>query len=193
MLTRMSTFVECLKPYEAVITEHGTDKNTTHSYGPVYDTLFYPYKEKPIRLLEIGIAGGYALLAYADYFPNADIYGIDIVNSVHKKAWENPRFGLTIANALEKPVVDSYKGIFDIIIEDASHKVEHQIQHFRDFAPKVASGGLYIIEDIVGPNADYIKNTIRPIADCLGFSLEIIDLRSVKGRYDDVLIVARRN
>lgn len=189
----MATFVECLKPYEAVITDRGTDKNTTHSYGPVYDRLFYPYKERPIRLLEIGISGGYALQAYADYFPNGDIFGIDIVNKVNKEALKNPRLNITIANALDKQVIDSYKDHFDIIIEDASHAVDHQIQHFRDFAPKVASGGLYIIEDIVGPNADYIKNIIRPVADCLGFTLEIIDLRSVKGRYDDVLIVARRN
>ena len=191
MPSRMS-FVDCLKPYEAVNTDKGTDKNTTHSYGPVYDQLFQPHKESAKRILEIGVSGGFGLLAYADYFQHAEIFGLDISDNCASSVKAHPRVHLTFGNALDKSIVDSVEGPFDIIIEDASHFPDHQLQHFFDFAHKVKPGGLYIIEDINDQNADWLRQQLHPLGQSMGFTLEWLDLRPIKSRYDDILLVARR-
>ncbi len=186
------SFVDCLKPYEAVNTDKGTDKNTTHSYGPVYDQLFQPHKESAKRILEVGVSGGFGLLAYADYFQHAEIFGLDISDNCASSVKAHPRVHLTFGNALDSAVVRSVEGPFDIIIEDASHFPDHQVRHFYDFAPKVNPGGLYIIEDINQDNLDWIRRQVTGPAEHMGFTLEWMDLRSIKGRYDDILMVARR-
>jgi len=59
-------------------TSHGTDKNTTHSYGPIYESLFSPIKNTATAILEIGFDSGKGLQLFSEYFTNATIYGIDI-------------------------------------------------------------------------------------------------------------------
>src|SRR5882762_3410482 len=75
--------------------KHGTDKWGQHFYTPVYHSLFAHLRDKPIRLLEIGVGGynfpkvgGASLSMWADYFPQGHILGIDIVE---KKLSLGPR------------------------------------------------------------------------------------------------------
>lgn len=56
-----------------------TDKGTKrHSYTDVYELFFRPIKFKAERIFEIGVRKGASLRMFAEYFPNAVIYGIDI-------------------------------------------------------------------------------------------------------------------
>lgn len=64
---------------------HGADKFGYHDYTPNYFKLFQGRKEAPLKLLEIGVGGygdddlgGYSLRMWRDFFPNAEIVGIDI-------------------------------------------------------------------------------------------------------------------
>ena len=61
-----------------------TDKNTTHSYLPLYDKLLKTLKNTAKNVLEVGIGdfetkNGGSLLLWSNYFTNATIYGIDIL------------------------------------------------------------------------------------------------------------------
>ena len=60
---------------------YSTDKNRNrrwgHCYGPAYDHLFKPFGGK-IDLIEIGIETGASLEAWRQYFPEANIAGIEI-------------------------------------------------------------------------------------------------------------------
>jgi len=58
--------------------KEGTDKNTTHSYTETYERIFAPLREKATNVLEIGIYSGAFLEILAEYFENANIYGMDI-------------------------------------------------------------------------------------------------------------------
>lgn len=51
--------------------------------------------------------------------------------------------------------------LFDIIIEDASHTLADQIQHFVDFGPKVNKRGVYVIEDIDKDNFERLLATTQ--------------------------------
>jgi hypothetical protein len=48
---------------------------------------------------------------------------------------------------------------------------------------KINKGGIYIIEDVA--NLDKVKHLFEELHE----NCEVIDLRKVKGRFDDVLIV----
>lgn len=189
----MSTpnFCQILKRYEDVDTMKGTDKNISHSYGETYDELFSKYRETT-SILEIGFASGGSLLAYADYFPNATIYGIDISDTLREDVRGNPRIKTYIGDAKKEETIQHFGKMYDIIIEDASHMFEDQVRHFFDFAPFVNPGGLYIIEDIPGETIESLLRNTCVFAQIQGFELKIYDLRKKKNRWDDVLFVFQK-
>ena len=47
-------------------------------YFPIYEKHFEPIRNKPIKILEIGILNGGSLEMWRYYFPEATIVGIDI-------------------------------------------------------------------------------------------------------------------
>lgn len=63
---------------EEIVNNITTDKNTTHSYLPLYETLLKGKKDTAKKILEIGICRGGSLKLWNDYFTNATVYGIDI-------------------------------------------------------------------------------------------------------------------
>jgi len=63
----------------------GTDKFGYHDYTPNYFKMFAHLRDAPIKVLEIGVGGyadddrgGQSLEVWRDFFPNAEITGIDI-------------------------------------------------------------------------------------------------------------------
>lgn len=181
-------FCEILKRYEATDTRRGTDKNTSHSYGETYDKLFSKYRETT-SILEIGFAGGGSLLAYADYFPNATIYGIDVLDALREDVRSHSRIKTYIGDAKKEETIQHFGKKYDIIIEDASHIYEDQVRHFFDYSGFVNPGGLYIIEDIPGNNIESLERNTSVFAETQGFQLTVYDLRDKKHRWDDVLFV----
>ena len=81
---------------------------------------------------------------------------------------------------------------YDIIIEDASHKLEDQIQHFKDFSSLINPGGIYVIEDVPESAMIQLKNETEAYGNLQGFTLVIHDLRNIKNRFDDILFIFRR-
>lgn len=188
----MSLFTDIVKRYEATNTSIGTDKCTTHSYGEVYNIIFDNYKNTTGNILEIGISGGFGLCAYVDYFKDAQIYGIDIEDICTTKIKNHERVHLYFGDATLQENVDKFNIMYDIVIEDGSHLPEHQIKHFVDFSKFVKPGGTYIIEDVHEMYVDTISKILNPIAENTGFSMEVIDLREKKNRFDDIIIVFKR-
>ena len=77
-------------------------------------------------------------------------------------------------------------GKFDIIIDDGSHRVNDQIKSLEIFYPYLKNSGKYFIEDIDGDsNLISIENYLKQN----NMSYKVYDLRSVKNRYDDILIL----
>lgn len=186
------SFVEILRNYSSHHMHLGTDKDTTHSYGPIYDTLFAPYRDTPVRLLEIGIYSGAALRAYADYFANGQVYGLDITDHLLPSVRTDSRLQIAFGNALDPKVVNQFGTTYDIIIEDASHLPNHQIQHMRDFTQLLNPGGIYIMEDLHEAHFNHVRDETARIAAEKGLTQEVIDIRSNKGRFDDILLVFRK-
>ena len=159
-----------------------TDKGTVHSYLPVYDQLFSRYQAKRIDLLEIGVRRGGSLMLWQKYFLKAKITGIDVKDNTRGKLHKN--INLIIGNAYDQETADKLP-MQDIIIDDGPHTLQSQIDAIRLYLPKLKKDGMMIIEDV--PGAIVAELLIDEVP--LEYSVEMIDLRSTKGRFDDMLLV----
>lgn len=142
-------------PLTRLSIRHGTDKFGPHFYTRLYHELFFQLRDRPIRLLEIGVGGydlktigGASLAMWADYFSSGQITGIDIAE---KRLTLNPRIKIYQGSQddpiLLKKICDE-RGPFDIIIDDGSHVPKQVVTSFHLLFPSLADGGLYVIEDV---------------------------------------------
>lgn len=145
---------------------HGTDK--AGFYTPFYDLLFRDRREKVYKVLEIGIGTvhamshvpgykpGASLRMWRDYFPNAEIFGLDNDRAV----MDAPLGERIIAFHCDQSSGDELENVlphlglggkFDLIVDDGSHNPEDQFLTFRILSRLLDSRGLYVIEDISPP------------------------------------------
>lgn len=144
-----------LDPLTRAAIRYGSDKFGGHLYTPVYHELFRNLRELPLRFMEIGVggyntpqAGGASLKMWAEYFPYAQIIGLDIEP---KQLEINPRVKILQGSQVDIDLLDSIveeNGPFDIIIDDGSHVVSHMLETFTFLYPLMASAGIYAIEDV---------------------------------------------
>jgi 23S rRNA U2552 (ribose-2'-O)-methylase RlmE/FtsJ len=121
-----------------------------HHYIPLYDKYFSSFRHRKIRFLEIGVSRGGSLQMWRKYLgKEAIIFGIDIdpeCKNYNGLAGQVRIGSQTDVNFL-KSVVAEMGGI-DIVLDDGSHVVNHQIVSLRTLFPKLNNSGIYFIEDI---------------------------------------------
>lgn len=158
----------------------GTDKSSVgHNYLSFYEHHFQPLRHQKITLLEIGLLGGASLSVWEEYFPHATIIGADIDKRTERFA--RPRIEIEIldqSNIEHLTQLGVKHGPFDIIIEDGSHKWEHQITSLRTLFPFVKNGGFYIAEDLQ-TNFPSMAGDYQGVASisCLEYLKKLVDLR----------------
>jgi predicted O-methyltransferase YrrM len=131
--------------------KHGCDKEGRHRYGDAYDILFRPFEQlHPLKILEIGIYKGASLRVLQEFVPHAEIWAIDIDPAAVALAPAGVRAIVGDQNDVDflNGLVIQTRGKFDIIIDDGSHRVDHQRTSFEALWPFVAVEGLYVIEDL---------------------------------------------
>jgi hypothetical protein len=175
----------------------GTDKATDHSYDKYYSEEFKNLENKEITLMEIGIQYGGSALLWNDLFPKSNMVFIDNVNIVHPKIWESmdkSRYDFIVKDAFNEDTIEELKYLyplgFDLIIEDGPHTLESQKFAIKHYSKLLKNDGLLIIEDI--QNMDYCDIIMNEIDKTEFKRVEVIDLRTNKNRYDDILIVVEK-
>jgi hypothetical protein len=115
-----------------------------------YAAHFAQLRKEPIKLLEIGIGGGASIKMWEIYFPNAELYAIDINPKCRR--FNSPRTTVFIGDQADSSFLSHFirevGGDFDIIIDDGGHTMEQQIGSFSILFPYVRPGGTYVIEDL---------------------------------------------
>jgi len=153
--------------------KYGTDKcpQINHSYTPFYFEMFQPIRKKVKKVMELGIGrtkpsrnvvGKASLRMWQDFFPNAQIYGVDcnkrllfgeeriktfLGDGTKKEDWER---------ILKKTGTD-----IDIFIDDGSHLPQDQEKTAEILRPILK--GIYIIEDIRSPESLNLEGKYRII------------------------------
>jgi hypothetical protein len=135
--------------------KYGSDKSSLgHNYCPFYEQHL---PKDPKRILEIGVKGGASIGMWLEYFPNAEIHGLDLFSEIAR--WE-VRQNIIRINGIEIPEERMYlhkgdqrdwqileelrKYDFDIIIDDGSHNARDQMITFFG----LFNGKHYFIEDL---------------------------------------------
>ncbi|PWL32396.1 MAG: hypothetical protein DCO96_02315 [Fluviicola sp. XM-24bin1] len=127
-----------------------TDKQPSfHNFIELYNRHLTPLQDSAHRLLEIGIFNGASHKMWKCYFDSAEVYGIDI----KQKPWvEKLGIHTYLADQANREhlqtFIDSSGGMFDVIIDDGGHYMDHQQVSLGFLFQHLNEGGLYIIEDV---------------------------------------------
>jgi cephalosporin hydroxylase len=120
----------------------------TH-YFPAYEQHLSRYVNRPVLLVEIGVAGGGSLQLWKQYLgPHAQIVGIDIEPAaVFEEDQITVRIGDQSDLAYLQTIVDEF-GPPDVVIDDGSHMMSDVTSTFRFMYPRMSSVGAYLVEDM---------------------------------------------
>jgi SAM-dependent methyltransferase len=162
-----------MKTLDEIAIGFGTDKASqhpvgAHDYARHYDHWFSPRRDKPIKLLEIGVGGGESIRTWLAYFPLAHVFGVDTVRDTNPwntvaPAAELPRYTFECGDQgnLEfwAHFIVKYGDDFDIVIDDGGHYSHLIIRSWVALWPVVKPGGYYCIEDLgvaYGPGSVFL-------------------------------------
>ena len=184
-----------------------TDKNTTHSYIDLYQTLLVGKKETAVNVLEIGIgdnpyhpqvSNGGSIKLWHDFFPNATVYALDIKKP--EEVWDAIKNNQRIILHIEADAYDENKFKtdlldknikFDFMLDDGPHTLESMIKFIKLYSQVMTDDGILIIEDV--QSWDWIEELKKATPEDLKEYIETYDLRSIKGRYDDIVFVINKS
>jgi len=151
-----------------VVTYYGSDKGRgQHNYTTIYSALFWPLRDQPLRIFELGLGTidpnlpssmgrygvpGASLRGWRKLFPHALVFGADIDRDILfeedriKTFYCDQRDPVAIRDLWSQP--DLQSGV-DIIIDDGLHTFEGSTAFLDGSLKYLRPGGVYVIEDIV--------------------------------------------
>lgn len=163
-----------MRPLDQIFNTKGSDKDR-NGYTAIYESLFKHIRNKSITVLEIGVGcksvmgrsypPGASLSAWAEYFPKARVFGVDIVKEVTGLTLAEGRVTTQLCDSTNQASVTAFAAgvkrdlglegkadtpLFDIIVDDGSHFQVDQLATLRNLWRFVKPGGFFIIEDIGG-------------------------------------------
>ena len=175
---------------------HFSDKGNVHTYIQKYysEEFFMPQRIK--NVLEIGVMSGGSLMMWHDWFPSANIVGLDLDENAlfefNKNCGDDDydRAQVRITDAYTQESLDSFKdNHFDYIIDDGPHSLESQQYAVKHYLCKVRPGGKLIIEDV--QQISWLKE-LMDVADpeLVASHKEVV--LDIKRRSDDIILEITR-
>ena len=177
---------------EELVDNSRTDKNTVHSYLPLYQDLLINKRETAKNVLEVGIDRGGSIKLWSDFFTNANVYGLDIINN--NEVWDGIKNNEKI---ILHTSTDAYNNDFfitnflnknikcDFMLDDGPHSLESMKQFIKLYSQIMTDDGILIIEDVQSWNwIDLLRNEVP---EHLKQFIKVYDLRKNKNRYDDIV------
>jgi demethylmacrocin O-methyltransferase len=136
-------------------TVYGTDKWNGHSYAEHYQRHLSHLRLRSFVLMEIGV-GGYgndglgaeSLRMWKQFFPRAQVVGLDLVDKRHK---EEPRIRIFQGDQSDPDLlrrIVAEVGRPTVVVDDGSHVPAHVRASFATLFPLLTSDGVYCIEDL---------------------------------------------
>jgi hypothetical protein len=158
---------------EALGEKHQPTKRL-HNYLPYYWMHFRDIRNDVRNVLEIGIQTDKSIRMWEEFFPNATIHGLDIDPGCEQ--FEGDRRRMHVGDQSDREVLArvaaAADGPFDIVIDDGSHRVEHQLATFDCLFPLMSEHGIYVVEDTggcVGDPENVTVNTLQTLVDSIQY------------------------
>jgi predicted O-methyltransferase YrrM len=146
---------------------HGPSSHwSANNYVDIYQAYLQALRKEPIHLLEIGLgvlgpnwdakivhggnAGGASMKMWSDYLPKARITGLDINPAPYL---DTDRVKTYVVDQSSRESLAAFLHAhpdpsFDVIVDDGSHRGDHQQISLEMLFPHLKPGGLYFIEDL---------------------------------------------
>lgn len=198
--------------------QYGSDKGSAklgmkpypwapHTYTSIYSLIFGFNRFSVKNVLECGIGSnqenqksnmtksgkpGASLRVWRDFFPVAEIYGMDIDP---KSLFQESRIKTFEVDQTSASSIREFKAKnpsleFDIIIDDGLHEFFAGINLFTNIFSSLRNGGFYVIEDIIPTDLEKYKRYFFQIN--LPFNIFFFNDISQKRSVDNVLIVIHK-
>lgn len=122
-------------------------------YFELYHRHFQKFVGKKSTVLEIGVYSGGSLGMWKHYFgKQCQIFGVDIQQDC--RVYSDDQIKIAIGDQGDPKFWTSFKAqtpMLDVVIDDGGHKPEQQLTTFQEILPHIRPGGVYLCEDIHGP------------------------------------------
>jgi MycE methyltransferase N-terminal len=169
----------------ALARRFGSDKWGDQWYTRHYERHFARFRDRRVRLLEIGVggfeapaAGGESLRMWKYYFRRGLIYGLDIFD---KSALDELRVRTVRGDQSDPEFLSELAGRIgplDIVIDDGSHLSDHVVASFLALFPRMRPGGVYVVEDLqtsYWPGWNSNRSDLNDPATSVGFLKTLVD------------------
>lgn len=177
---------------ENIVDNSRTDKNTVHSYLPLYQKLLVNKKETAKNVLEVGVQAGGSIKMWSDFFTNATVYGLDIINNDNHLEFIKNKENIKLYTSTDAYNKDFFTTTFlnknikcDLMLDDGPHTLESMIRFIKLYSQIMTDDGILIIEDVQSWSWIEILEDIVP--DHLKQFIKVYDLRQNKQQYDDIV------
>lgn len=175
-----------------------TDKcpQTGHGYTPFYYELLKDKRDSIRKVLEVGIGYprkmrhvknyqiGASLYMWREFFPNAQIYGVDIEPTT---IFQEERIKTFLFDVTKKDnlinLISQTGADIDLFVDDGDHNVYQQALLCQNVMPLLNKDVIYVIEDV--RRVDLLKKELHD------FRLEI--LKSGTEESDSNLVIVKNN
>ena len=115
-----------------------------HNYLVRYDHVFGAARHNFKRMVEIGVQSDASVRMWQDYFPNAQIIGIDI--DPECKRFENDRIKIIIGDQTDRAFLEAFArenfGTIDIVVDDGLHTADAILTSFTALYPALSTHGI---------------------------------------------------
>lgn len=148
--------------------KYGSDKcpQICHTYTPFYYELLKDKRQSFKKVLELGIGSkrmmptavehyqvGASLRMWRDFFPNAQIYGVDKSRSCIFQDDRIETFLMDTKNKHEmERLIFKIGSDIDLVIDDGSHRTGAQLKVAKKLLSLLDKKVIYIVEDVINPN-----------------------------------------
>jgi SAM-dependent methyltransferase len=183
-----------------------------HNYTTFYYSIFKDLCDKKLRVFELGLGTnnvripsnmgrfgrpGASLYGWAEFFPNADIFGADIDKDI---LFSTNRIKTFFCDQTKPEIIENMwkqpelQDNFDIIVEDGLHEFEANVCFFENSIHKLNPGGYYIIEDLLNDTENLFIHKITEwesqYTDC---TFTLLKIPSMRNQVDNTLLVITKS
>jgi len=179
--------------------KYRTDKcpQIGHSYSPFYYEKFKDIRYSVKKVLEIGVGyvdaldnsihrAGASLFMWRDFFPNAQIYGADIMPEC---VFKEDRIETFLCDQTKKEdllkLIEKTGTDIDIVIDDGSHEQRDQRDTCLTLMPLLKKDVIYIIEDV-----GIARNILAGVGD--DYDWEDHPFKTHKHKDDRLLVIKHK-
>ena len=165
--------------------EHFGSLKKEHSYEDSLHENLNVIKNDKLDILEIGSAKGDGVASFYFYFPNANLIAAD--NNPFRNCYKSKRIRNIYLDISSKKVLSNFSHFlskkFDLIIEDCSHQLIHQILCFSENFKNLKKSGTYIVEDLNFPEIHEMYNPTNESLNLKKILLKIQNKEQIVSNY----------